>query len=289
MINVFSFELKRLLGRLTTYIYFALMMLLEGYFIANINLYGASPAIEYTAELLSLPLLACLPLMTFPSSSKDSSTGFDSAVFTLGLSSTKLIFGKFIAVFTVFAVSTLPVAIMPFILSAFAKINLLSAFFGITGYLLFGGAIISMGLFISAATPKPIYSALFTYAACIISYSCEWLLLYSSNITVIFFSLTAISLLLSLAFMKITHSDYAWLIPLSALEMFILILWFAFPEALKILGEVILKFIGIRSSVAGFCYGLLDLSSAINLIVFCGLMLSLGIIALSSKKHLSAR
>ncbi len=287
--NIFSFELKRLLGRLSTYIYLALIFVLEGYFIANINLYGASPSIEYTAELISLPLMACLPLLTFPSFSKDSATGFDSVIFSLKISSVKLLLGKLCAIFTVFAVSTLPLIVMPFILSAFAKINFLSAFSGIIGYLLFGTVFITMGLFVSALSTKPIYSALFTYAAAVTMYLAEWLSTYAFNTTVVLFSLTVISLLLSLSFMKITHSDYAWLIPLFILETFILVLRFAFPQTLTAFGAVIFDFMGIRSAVSGFCYGLFDISSALELILFGALMISLGAIALSSKKHLASR
>ncbi len=289
MTNIFTFELKRLLGRLSTYIYLALILVCEGYFIANINLYGASPAIEYTLEILSLPLMLCLPLLTFSSFARDNASGFDSVIFSLGLSNTRLILGKFTAIFTIFAISTLPVIIMPFILSALANVNLLSAFSGIVGYILFGTVMISVGVFVSIITPKPLYSALITYATVGVIYLCEWLALYSLNTTLVLFSLTILSLLLSLAFMKVTKSDYAWLIPLAVLEVMLLVLRFAFPKGLTALGRVIFTFIGARSSVSGFCYGLLDISSALSLLLLGALMLTLGIIALSSKKHIRSR
>ncbi len=289
MINIFSFELKRLIGRLSTYIYTALILLCEGYFITNINLYGGSPAIETTIDLLSLPLMACIPLLTFLSFAGDSKTGFDSVIYSLGLSNIKLLLGKFFAAFTVFLASTLPVIIAPLVLSAFAKINLLSAFISILGYLLFGAAMISLGLFVSSVSTKPLYSALFTYTACGIMYACEWLELYSSNITAVFFALTVISLLISLAFMKITRHDYAWLIPLAVFESFILILRFSFPKALCKFGDILFTFIGARYSVSGFCYGLFNIASAFNLMIFGAMMLSLGFVALSSKKQLSVR
>ncbi len=286
MLNVFSFELKRLMGRFTTYIFFAIALLAEGFFIVNFNLYEGRPAIEYTTEFVSVIMMFVIPMLTFPSFSKDRVTGFESSVSALGISNTQRIFGKLLSCETVIAISTAPMVIMMFVLMALSEINILSGFIGIIWYLLFGCAVTSLGIFISSVTPKPLFSALITYASVILMYVCE--LIYPSvylNLTASFFTLTLLALGLAVMFMFITKKDYAWLGVFIGLEAVIVILRFALPNALVRLGSSFLDFAAIRRTLSGFCYGLFDISSLFRLIAFSALMLILCKCALSSEKY----
>ncbi len=285
MSNIYIFELKRLLGRVSTYVYLALMLVSQGFMIARVNLYGASPAVEYTAEILTLPLLLCLPILTFGTVAKDRLTGFDSVLRSLGISPIQTVIGKILSVYTVFALSTLPLAIMPLIISAMCKVNFISAYIGILGYLLFGLTLTCTGIFISSLCKKKLHSALFTYGASVLIYLAELInTLFYMNINASFLTLTAFAVCLSLAFMLVTHSEYIWLAVLASLEIIIIIFRFVFPSAIKQLAAAVLEMVGFRESLNGFCYGLFDISSLANLIILSALMTALTVMAVSFGK-----
>ncbi len=284
--NMYVFELKRLLGRAGTYIFVAIMLLALGLFTAKLNFFDGSPAFEYTAEVLTLPLMLAIPLLTYASAAKDRALGFDSVLRTLGLSPVKQIAAKLLSALTVFAVSFLPMLVIPILISVQCETNLLSAYVGILGYLLFGIALVCAGVFISTLTRKPISALFLTLASSVVIYLCELVaLLYYKDLNASFLTLGILVILLSVAFMAVTRTEYLWMFVLAGLEIVILIFRFAAPSALVYTASAVLELIGIRASVSGFCYGLFDITDLIRLLLFSALMISLGSISLSVRKE----
>ncbi len=285
MLNVFSFELKRLLGRISTFVFLAFILLSEGLFIIFFNFYSGVPGIETSIEYITLPLLATLPMICIQAFSGDKKYGRDIASRALGITPVSAVLGRFLAISVIFAVSALPIMILPAILAAFANINATAAAVGIIGYLLFGLTLIAISLFISAVTPSPLFASIFTYVTVIAVYVLEIFhsLLYL-DLTFSFFLITVVAVLLALSVLKLTRSEIAAVASLAVMEIILLAVRFISPSALARFGTWLSGFIAFRSNLAGFCYGLFDISAACNLLLLTALMLTLCVFAQKKEK-----
>ena len=70
--------------------------------------------------------------------------------------------GKFLAAMAVFAIGFAPTVIFEIIVLGYVSVNIMSYVYALIGILLLGGALISIGMFISSLTESSVISAILT-------------------------------------------------------------------------------------------------------------------------------
>jgi len=94
----------------------------------------------------------------------------DQLLYSLPISTTDVVLGKFFALYTVFLI---PLAIMcfyPLILSLFGEVNFAATYSCIFGFFLLGGALLSIGLFISSLTESQVIAAVVSFGVVMLLY-----------------------------------------------------------------------------------------------------------------------
>lgn len=286
MKTVFRLELKALLSGIRAHVYTALTLLVSALFVARYNLDGGLPNLEYSLELLTVPMLLILPILVSDIFSGSSVRGFDAMLLSLGVREHSLLFGKLFARLSVFAPNFILMAIMPLVLCIFGTVNLAEAYAGLLGYLLFCLAVISVFVFISALIRSAVISTVICYAVSVAMYVFE--LLYSyipRSVNVSFFTLTVLVFALAFIVYLVTNSEIFSVSLATIIEAVLLIFRFAFSSSFQKALPFVLKALAPRSSLTGFFYGILDIGGILYLICFIAIFTVSALIALEMRKY----
>ena len=135
---------------------------------------GGSPSIETVIMATSIVSVFTMPILTMRLMSEDRRQKVDQALITAPVKLTSIVLGKFFAAFAVFVLSFAPTIIFEIIIATKVSVNVLSFIYALFGMFLLGGALISIGMFISCLTESPVVSAILTLVINI-------LIIYMSN------------------------------------------------------------------------------------------------------------
>lgn len=152
MTAIYERELDSQLNGLTGYVYGALMLLFAGIYVMAYNLSG-SP--DFTSVMVSMTFiyLIGIPLLTMRSIAEERHQKTDRLLYSLPLSMTKIVLGKYLALVTVMLMPLCLIALYPLVLDALAtagSVSLKSAYGALAGYIFLGLALTAMGLFVSS-------------------------------------------------------------------------------------------------------------------------------------------
>lgn len=143
------------------YVFLAIFLFFEGYFFVNLYSYG-SPNNEIIFPSLSFVVVLVTPVLTMRLLSEDRRQKVDQALLTAPVSVAGIVLGKFFAAFAVYALAFSPVILFELIVTLLSTPNWLIFLNAWLGAMLIGGALIAIGMFISALTESPIISCILT-------------------------------------------------------------------------------------------------------------------------------
>ena len=152
MIASYERELDSQLNGLTGYVYGALMLLFGGIYVMVYNLEG-SPDFTYVLYIMMFIFLIAIPLLTMRSVAEERHQKTDQLLYSLPLSMTKIVLGKYLALVTVMAMPLAVLCFYPLILNALAaagSVSLKSAYGAMVGFFFLGLALTAIGLFVSS-------------------------------------------------------------------------------------------------------------------------------------------
>lgn len=135
-----------------------------------------SEVIRAFLGVLALFLLFFMPMITMGSYSDERRRGTMELLMTSPITETQIVLGKFFAALTLFAVMLLPTAsyilFMWFKSEPMPPVRIVAA--GYLGLLLFGGALLALGQFLSSLTENPIIAAVLTFAAFLLLWALDF-------------------------------------------------------------------------------------------------------------------
>lgn len=170
---IFKREFKAYFNTPIGFIVLAAYYFFLGLFFSLIYRSG-SPSIETVIMAMSIVSVFTMPILTMRLMSEDRRQKVDQALITAPVKLTSIVLGKFFAAFAVFALSFAPTVIFEIIVATKISVNVLSYIYALFGMFLLGGALISIGMFISCLTESPVVSAILTLVINI-------LIIYMSN------------------------------------------------------------------------------------------------------------
>ena len=158
---IFKREFKSYFTSPLGYVFLAIFLFFEGYFFVNLYSYG-SPNNEIIFPSLSFVVVLVTPVLTMRLLSEDRRQKVDQALLTAPVSVAGIVLGKFFAAFAVYALAFSPVILFELIVTLLSTPNWLIFLNAWLGAMLIGGALIAIGMFISALTESPIISCILT-------------------------------------------------------------------------------------------------------------------------------
>lgn len=164
---VFKREFKSYFSTPVGFIVLAAYYFFLGLYFALIYSSGV-PNVTGVMTAMSSVVVFTMPVLTMRLMSEDRRLKVDQALLTAPVSLTSIVMGKFSAALCVFALGFAPTVIFEIIVACYVKVNLAAFLYALLGVLLFGSALISIGMFISSLTESPVVSAIMTLVVNII-------------------------------------------------------------------------------------------------------------------------
>lgn len=170
MIAVLKHELRNYFHSLTAYVFGAFLLAFVGIGAMLYNIQAAVSNFEYVLSFSCLVFVVIVPILTMRVIAEERKQKTDQLLYSLPITTTQVIVGKFIALLTVYLIPLCFICLYPFIFSKFGDVYLLTSYGSILAFFILGGALISIGIFISSLTENQGMAAGIGIAAILLNY-----------------------------------------------------------------------------------------------------------------------
>ena len=150
------------------YVCIAVLLALFVYWYYIVMLAGSSSNIPYVYSYMLSYCMMIIPILTMKTISDDQKNKTDQALLTAPVSVLSIVMGKFLAAFFVFFVAITGTLLPSVAITFFGAPNWTEILGNYVGTLLYGGAMIAIGVFISSLTVSEINAAIGTFAVSIL-------------------------------------------------------------------------------------------------------------------------
>lgn len=148
MSAIFKREFRSYLTNISGGIFVAVSLAIMGVMLYAVNLFGASPQMEY--GLFGSVFACCftIPAISAISYPSDKKTGNDKFLLSLPIGSGKIALAKYLAVLCWFSIPVAVMCLAPLLLGGFGSVIYSASYTAIFGYFLVGACMISVCMFI---------------------------------------------------------------------------------------------------------------------------------------------
>lgn len=170
MIAILKHELRTYFHSLTAYVFGAFLLVFVGIGAMLYNLQAAVSNFEYVLGFSGVIFVVIVPILTMRVIAEERKQKTDQLLFSLPLSTTKVILGKFLALLVVFLIPLCIIAVYPLIFSHYGEVYLLTSYGSLLAFFLMGAALMALGVFISSLTENQGFAAGIGVAAILLNY-----------------------------------------------------------------------------------------------------------------------
>lgn len=170
MTAVFRHEVRLLFSGLTAYVYGAFSLLAVAIYMMYYNLTIGYANFEYALAGASFAFLIMIPIITMRIIAEEKKQKTDQLLYSLPVSTTQIVVGKFLAVFVTSLIPMCAVVFYPLILKNYGNLYLPTAYGAMVGYIMTAAVLFSIGIFISSITESQAMAAGICFGAMILNY-----------------------------------------------------------------------------------------------------------------------
>ena len=181
MIAVLKHELRTYFHSLTAYLFGAFLLLFVGIGAMLYNLQAAVSNFEFVLSFSSLVFVVIVPVLTMRVIAEERKQKTDQLLYSLPISTTKVVLGKFLALLVVYLIPLCIIALYPLIFSRYGDVYLLTAYGSLVAFFVMGAALMAVGVFISSLTENQGFAAGIGIAAILFNYFSVQLAEYVSS------------------------------------------------------------------------------------------------------------
>lgn len=167
---VYKKDLQSAFRGMTGWVLCAFMTGAIGLYFTALCLSGGYAEFGYVLNSIMFIFLVAVPLLTMRSVVEERRQKTDQLLLTSPASIGSIVWGKYLALVTVFAVPVLLAAVLPIIMAQFGTVSLARAYLSLGAFFLMGAAAIAIGLFLSSMTESQIIAAVCTFGALLVIY-----------------------------------------------------------------------------------------------------------------------
>lgn len=170
MIAVLKHELRLYFHSLTAYVFGAFLLVFVGIGAMLYNLQAAVSNFEFVLSFSSLVFVVIVPVLTMRVIAEERKQKTDQLLYSLPISTAKVILGKYLALLVVYLVPLAVIALYPLIFSQYGDVYLLTSYGSLIAFFLMGAALIAVGVFISSLTDNQGFAAGIGIAVFLLNY-----------------------------------------------------------------------------------------------------------------------
>ena len=286
MIAVLKHELKGHFTGLTAYVCGAFLLAFLGIGAMLYNINAAVTNFEYVLGFGSIVFAVLVPILTMRVLSEERRQKTDQLLYSLPITTTQVILGKYIALLVVFAIPMAIVCLYPPIFSQFGAVYLPTAYGSLLAFFLVGAALIAVGTFLSSLTENQGLAAGMGVGLILFNYFSVQLAEYVSA-TAIGSFITILLLLLGLGLLirYLTKSEALAGVISIGLMAATLIGYFVSPQAFEGLLPRVMTRLSLFAQLDVFINGMFDLGGIVYFLSVIVLFLSLSVQSMEKRRY----
>lgn len=282
---VFRHELSSYFRTMTGYLFIGFLLLFVGVYSYVYNIQNSLANFEYVLSGMSFVFLLIIPVLTMGVIADEKRRNTDQLLYSLPLSMTEVVLGKYFAMLVVLLIPTAIICIYPLVLNLFGNVYLLKTFGAIIGFFFLGAALIAVGMFVSSLTESPAVAAGICFLLLLLNYFMSSLSGYlPATATPSLIAMTALALIAALIIWMMTRSVGAAGVFAAAAVSILVILylvnatWFAglFPK--------IMSGLSLFERFNSFVDGVFDVKALIFYMTVCLLFVFLSIQSMDKRR-----
>lgn len=282
---VFRHELSSYFRTMTGYLFIGFLLLFVGVYSYVYNIQNSLANFEYVLSGMSFVFLLIIPVLTMGVIADEKRRNTDQLLYSLPLSMTEVVLGKYFAMLVVLLIPTAIICIYPLVLNLFGNVYLLKTFGAIIGFFFLGAALIAVGMFVSSFTESPAVAAGICFLLLLLNYFMSSLSGYlPATATPSLIAMTALVLIAALIIWMMTRSVGAAGIFAAAAVSILVVLylvnatWFAglFPK--------IMSGLSLFERFNSFVDGVFDVKALIFYMTVCVLFVFLSIQSMDKRR-----
>lgn len=181
MSAVFRHEVRLLFSGLTAYVYGAFSLFAVAVYMMYYNLSIGYANFEYALAGAAFAFLIMIPIITMRIIAEEKKQKIDQLLYSLPISTTQIVVGKFLAVFLTSVIPLIIVITYPLILQNYGNLYLPTAFGALFGYIMLAASLLAIGIFISSLTESQPMAAGICFAAMVLNYYMVTLAEYATS------------------------------------------------------------------------------------------------------------
>ena len=282
---VFRHELSSYFRTMTGYLFIGFLLLFVGVYSYVYNIQNSLANFEYVLSGMSFVFLLIIPVLTMGVIADEKRRNTDQLLYSLPLSMTEVVLGKYFAMLVVLLIPTAIICIYPLVLNLFGNVYLLKTFGAIIGFFFLGAALIAVGMFVSSLTESPAVAAGICFLLLLLNYFMSSLSGYlPATAAPSLIAMTALVLIAALIIWMMTRSVGAAGIFAAAAVSILVVLylvnatWFAglFPK--------IMSGLSLFERFNSFVDGVFDVKALIFYMTVCVLFVFLSIQSMDKRR-----
>ena len=282
---VFRHELSSYFRTMTGYLFIGFLLLFVGVYSYVYNIQNSLANFEYVLSGMSFVFLLIIPVLTMGVIADEKRRNTDQLLYSLPLSMTEVVLGKYFAMLVVLLIPTAIICIYPLVLNLFGNVYLLKTFGAIIGFFFLGAALIAVGMFVSSLTESPAVAAGICFLLLLLNYFMSSLSGYlPATATPSLIAMTALVLIAALIIWMMTRSvGVAGIFAAAAVSILVILYlvnatWFAglFPK--------IMSGLSLFERFNSFVDGVFDVKALIFYMTVCVLFVFLSIQSMDKRR-----
>ncbi len=152
MIAILKHELRSYFHSLTAYVFGAFLLVFVGIGAMLYNLQAAVSNFEFVLSFSSVVFVVIVPILTMRVIAEERKQKTDQLLYSLPISTTKVILGKYLALLLVYLIPLCVIAAYPVIFSQYGDVYLMTSYGSLIAFFIMGAALIAVGVFVSSLT-----------------------------------------------------------------------------------------------------------------------------------------
>lgn len=284
---VYRHELWGHICSLTGCVFGAFLLVFTGLFTVYYNLDQAAAQFELTLAdpYMALVFVIAIPILTMRVIAEERKQKTDILLYSLPLSMTRVVLGKYLALLTVMAAPVVLMTLYPLLLSAYGPLHLPTALGALLGFFLLGAALLSMGLFVSSLTESQAVSAGLCFVVMLLNYFvADLAALVGPDASASYLAYAAVLLLLALILYRLTRSQWLSLALGLVSQLGLFIGYKQDTAAFAGSFSQLVSRLSVFERFYDFVLGILDLKSVLYMLSVCVLFVHLTVQTMEKRR-----
>ena len=191
MSAVYKRELRSYFGSMYGYVYLAFTLCVIGVYVTVNNLLNFTAEMSYTFSDMAFMSIFLIPVLTMRTFAEERRNKTDMFLLSLPIKPVEIVLGKYLATLSVFGIPVAVTAIFGLVLRLFSDGSVLLGSIGSSlvagiSYLLLGALLIAICMFISSLTDSVVLAAVGGFAAVLVLYFMDYLVVITAYLDALF-------------------------------------------------------------------------------------------------------